>query len=92
MNWFDMVSLVIPALVSIIVRPGWSNGAKWLTALGVSCVAAFLQVVLMESCQVTCLSDLGAALTKTFLLVMGSYAAFWRPTGIATKIESNVNG
>ena len=89
MNWFDMVSLLLPAAISIIVKPEWSNGAKYLVAFGVSFVAALGQV-LFEGC-VPCMENAPMILGKTFVLVMGGYAAFWRPTGLAQKIEANIN-
>lgn len=91
MTFFDMISLILPALISVIVKPHWSNPVKLLTAFGVSCVAAFLQVLFEDGCSITCFADLAKTLGRTFMLVMGSYAAFWRMTGLAQKIEEKVN-
>ena len=92
MVFFDMISLILPALISIIVRPTWSNPVKLLTAFGVSVVAAFLQVLFEDGCSITCFADLTKTLFRTFTLVMTSYAAFWRMTGLAQQIEAKING
>jgi hypothetical protein len=90
MPWFDMVSFLLPAIISMVVKPGWSNGVKYLVAFGFSFLAALGQVLFEADCQ-PCLENFPKILGKTFVLVMGSYAAFWRPTGLAQKIEEKVN-
>jgi hypothetical protein len=90
MNWFDMASLLLPGLISIVVKPHWSNNIKYLVAFLVSFLAALGQVFFEADCQ-PCLADFPKILGKTFVLVMGSYAAFWRPTGLAGKIEERIN-
>jgi hypothetical protein len=90
MSWFDMVSLILPALISMIVKPNWSNGVKYCVAFGVSFCGALGQVLFEGDCQ-PCWENFPKILGKTFMLVMGSYAAFWRPTGLAEKIEEKIN-
>lgn len=92
-DFFTFVCLIIPALISVIVKPGWSNAKKLVTALGVSGLAAFIQVLYLQvSSTGTCsFSDLPGIAVKAITLVMTSYAIFWRPTGLAQQIEKKVN-
>ena len=87
-SWSVLISVILPALISIIVKPEWSNSAKVLTAFALSFALAAVQVLVSGNFNV---ADMGKTLSEVFVLVMGSYAIFWRPSGVAQKIEENIN-
>ena len=91
LSYHDLIFLAIPGILAYINNPAWDSKAKWLLALGVCVLGAFIEV--MATGQVT-MTDFPATFGKVMLLVMGSYAGFWKaPFGkdgsLADKIENN---
>jgi prepilin signal peptidase PulO-like enzyme (type II secretory pathway) len=83
-----LVAIILPALVSSIIKPEWPKYYKILTAFGLSCFLAFGQVYISGACD---FGNVPKLLAEVFGLVMTSYSVFWRPTGAAEKIEEKVN-
>ena len=83
-----VVAIILPALISAIVKPDWPNYYKILTAFGLSCFLAFGQVYVSGACD---FGNVPKLLAEVFGLVMTSYSVFWRPIGAAEKIEDRFN-
>lgn len=86
--WKVIAAVVLPLLLSIIVKQGWSKAVKAVIAL-IACIAvatgdAFFAGTLS-------LVNAGKDILVVFFIVVTTYKGFWLPTGIAPKIEKTVN-
>lgn len=82
--WSGLVGFFMPVVIAIIVQTGWSDRVKSSVAFAACLVAgagtAYFSGHFAGRDIVTC------ALI-TFTLAAASYAAFWKPTGIAPAIR-----
>jgi len=86
----DLLFGLAPAIIAMITRPTWPAAAKFLLAIGVCFLAAFLEVIITGQAQAV---QIGAALGKAFLLTMTAYAALWKaflPKQLA-YLETQIN-
>lgn len=89
---YDFFAVILPALISMVVKPKWENHWKLLTAIGLCVVLAGIQTVMDFIFTGKCtLAELPNIIKSTVVLVMTSYAMFWRPFGFAEKIEEKIN-
>lgn len=86
-QWHDLIFLVLPGILAYFNDPAWSPKFKWFLALVTCILAAFIEVYVTGQCD---WANFPAMLGKVGMLVMGSYAGFWKaPFG---KDGSLVNG
>ncbi|HAY20914.1 MAG TPA: hypothetical protein DCY27_01850 [Desulfobacterales bacterium] len=88
-QWHDLIFLVLPGIISIIVKPHWSGPAKFVVALGVCFAAAMAELILTRTCT---LSNFPELLGKGVVLTMASYATIWKAWKVGDKLEEKVNG
>jgi hypothetical protein len=91
LSYHDLIFLLIPAALAYVNNPAWSAKVKWTLALAVCILGAFIEVLATGQCN---WNDFPATTGKVMVLVMGSYAGFWKaPFGkdgsLADKIENN---
>ena len=86
--WTVIVAALLPLLIAVVQKQKWAASLKIVVTF-LACLAASVGDVVFN--PAIDLSDLpGVILTVVFVCVT-AYSVFWRPTGIAPKIEKNIN-
>ena len=83
----SVVGLLLPLLISFAVSPTWPAKAKVGVSFVLVLVAATGHVFFMGAFV---MEDLPGTILKILFLSTGSYLVFWRPAGIAEKVERSV--
>lgn len=83
--WSGLVGSLLPAVLSFINQPGWSTqlkaGLAFAASLGAAAVTTYLEGGFGGGDYVT-------AIIATLVAAQATYQGFWKPTGIAPKLES----
>lgn len=79
-----LVAQFMPPLIAVIVRQSWSSQVKGLVAI-VLCLLVAIPIVYLQG-QWNSESYLTSAIT-VFTLTAVMYRQFWKPSGIAPRIE-----
>ncbi len=87
--WELILAFLLPNLLSLIIQSGWSRRAQSLLAFGVSAVAT--TITLWVSGELSNWTDLTTTVLTVFALTIAFYQGFWKPTGIASKLEESTN-
>ena len=83
--WAGIMGFVMPVLVSVIVQTGWNSRAKSVVAF-VSCLIAGAGTAYFAGNFVG--QDIVTCALITFTVAISTYYGFWRPTGMAGRIEA----
>lgn len=91
-NPTDLLFTLVPLVIAAVVRPDWSPWLKTAAALGVCVLAAIIQIIFQGQFS---FQALDTTVSKIFMVVMTSYAVFWKknlPANWLNWVESNING
>lgn len=91
-QWHDLLLLAIPGLIAIITKPDWSGTVKYAVAIGICILASLIEFYLSVWLVGGVQGSFAGAFAKSFLVIFGSYAGIWKPSGVADKVETRVNG
>jgi hypothetical protein len=87
--WSAVVGFVLPPVLALVMRSGWSSQVQGLVACA-ACLVAAAGTVWFQG-------DLGHGqdLVTSFLLIftaaIGTSRLYWKPSGIAPSIEAKLN-
>lgn len=84
--WGAIVGFLMPALIAAINRRMWSSAAKAVCAFVLCIVAAGVTAFLTGDFDDT--DDLVTAALAVFGAAITTYHFWWKPSGIAPKIEA----
>ena len=87
--WTLIIGILLPLVISIMVKPDWPPLRKYWVAFLLCLGAAFGDVWYSGAFS---LVDIGETILKMIFLCFTSYLAFWRPSGIAETVEKRVLG
>jgi hypothetical protein len=88
LQWHDIFLMLIPVLISIITKPSWPGNLKYGVTIGICLLASIAEFYLSGSVQGT----FWQSFAKSFLVIFATYAGIWKPSGVADKVESQLNG
>lgn len=79
-----LITMVLPLLAGLVMRPAWSSGAKAVTLLGLSAVKALLEAWLAAVNAGIAFDwvKIGYSLLLTFLVAVAMHFGLWRGTGV----------
>lgn len=83
--WQILVTALLPAFISMVIRSEWSKSVKILVAIASSLVVGAGYTYFLE------MWDPGDWITTSLIVLVisqAAYALFWQPTGLDKKIES----
>lgn len=83
--WAGVVGFLMPILVSIVVQASWPDWAKSLVAFAASLIAGAGTAHFAGNLVGR---DVVSNALIVFTVGIATYYGFWKPTGIAPKIES----
>lgn len=92
LQWHDALLLVVPGLIAIITKPGWPGSVKYLVAIGACILASLVEFYLTIWLAGEIQTSFMAEFAKSFLIIFGTYAGIWKPTGAADTVENKING
>ena len=87
-NWTLILGFAMPLAISVVQQSAWSNQVRAIVAFVLCFAAAAAQLVVSGSMTADNLGTNGlavAALAVTF------YRNFWKPLGVAPRIEAATN-
>lgn len=84
-QWSALVGFLTPLLVAVVNRSYWKSHVKALVAIASCVVTGFLTAWFNGELNATGLST---AVLIVLLASMATYSQFWKPSGIAPKIET----
>lgn len=82
------ISIVLPVIAAVIIRPAWTDATKALVWLVLSIVAGGIGVWFDGRFNV---ANIAGTIGMVFVIGAVTYARLWRPTGIAPAVEENIN-
>jgi hypothetical protein len=85
MMWSAIIGFWLPTIIAAINRYNWSPSTKGALAFLVCLVVA--AGTTYYSGDLAQIKDYGTAALFVIFTAMGSYQVFWKPSGIAPKIE-----
>lgn len=78
-----LIGMIVPPIIMLIIRPGWSGQSKFLSAFLPALVLGFLTSALAGELAAGMPDGLIAVIIDTSLVYTGSqlaYRLFWKPT------------
>lgn len=84
--WAGIIGALLPSLVSLIKRQGWSMTQKRVAAFILSLVAAVVYTGVQEGWTTITLDQLVAAMTTIFVVAQTTYDHLWSGTAVEKKI------
>lgn len=82
--WAGMVGFLMPLAISVIKQTWWPDWVKSVVAFA-CCFAAAVGTAYFNGNFDG--RDVVTCFLVTFTIAMGSYYGFWKPTGIAPRLE-----
>ena len=83
--WAGIVGFLMPVVVSVLVQTGWNDRAKSVVAF-VSCLIAGAGTAYFSGNFVG--QDIVTCALITFTVAIATYYGFWKPSGMAGRIEA----
>lgn len=83
--WAGIVGFMMPVAISVVVQQAWSDAAKAVAAFGCCLLAATGTAYFSGLLDVT---DIARCFLIVWTLAIGTYYGFWKPIGVAPKIEA----
>lgn len=83
--WAGLVGFFLPLIVSVVVQQRWSDMQK-ATATFCCCIVAAAGTAWFNG--MLDVSDIARCFLIVFTLAIATYYGFWKPTGVAPRIES----
>ena len=85
-KWETIVAFFLPVIIAMAVRESWGTYQKFWVAFGLVFVFAIITVFISSGAI-----PWYQAIVEAVFVSITSYVIFWKPSGIADKLESNVN-
>jgi ABC-type uncharacterized transport system permease subunit len=79
-----LIGAILPAIISVLKQLGWPKWANLLVAILSSALAGFLTVLVRGELD---WSNLLVASALTFTAAQAVYGAYWRDSGVDTRIN-----
>jgi hypothetical protein len=83
--WTWIAGIVLPPIASTIIQAGWSRSLQSVTVVGLALAAGTITCYFSGTLNG---ADLATTIAKVFAAAITSYLGFWKPTGIAPRIEA----
>src|SRR5574343_563087 len=84
-NWQVVTGFLLPLLMSVILQKPWSREVKAAVTFVVCYIVAAVQMWLDTGIDASHLFGNGLAI---FVIAISTFYGFWKPTGIAPKLEA----
>ena len=82
-----VIGFFLPVLLSTILRPEWHKDLKYWISFGVVFIVALGDLFFSGNFVLT---DIPGTILAALALTIGPYLIFWKPSGLAEKIEKNI--
>lgn len=82
--WSGIVGFLMPIVISVVVQTKWNDAQKAVAAFGACLIAATGTAWFSGLLDV---SDVARCFLIVFTLAMATYYGFWKPIGVAPRIE-----
>lgn len=83
--WAGIVGFVMPVAVAVVMQSGWSDRVRSLVGFACCLIAGAGTAWFAGNFDGR---DIVSCVLVTFTIAIATYYGFWRPTGIAPRIES----
>ena len=85
-KWEIITAFLLPLILSFVMQQGWSDALKSLAMFFVSMGVTLMQMYLRG--ELTNWTDPVSTVLLVVAMTIAFYKGFWKPTGVAGKIES----
>ena len=82
-----VIGFFLPIIISTIARPSWPKDLKFWVSFGVVFIVAMGDLFFSGKFILT---DIPGTVLAALAMTIGPYLIFWKPSGLAEKIESKV--
>jgi len=90
--WSLIVGFLIPPFLAIIQQPGWSDPLRAVVAFVVAIIVALGTVYFAGNLEFDHEKGWISAILLVLVTAVATYKGFWKPTGVAPKIEAATSG
>lgn len=89
-NWEVISAFLLPLAISAIIRRGWNDGQKAVAAFLIALLWTVVGLVVKGELtwEYVSIETIGVTALKIVALTIPFYYGFWKPTGVAPKIEA----
>jgi len=82
-----VIGFFLPVIISTIARPKWPKDLKYWVSFGVVFIVAMGEMYFSGKFILT---DIPGTVLAALAMTIGPYLIFWKPSGLAEKIENGV--